>query len=95
MTKHVVGYRGHSKKQLPMWHRYRVELYLIFPASVMPRYTEPNPEQAFLLHQLNLTLPQQPPPRISTPPSSVPFLNCKCSGDLPMALAETKHLPGF
>ena len=24
---------------------------------VMPRYTEPNPEQALLLHQLNLVLP--------------------------------------
>ncbi len=21
------SYRGHTKKQLPMWHRYRVELY--------------------------------------------------------------------
>lgn len=31
---------------------------------VMPRYTEPEPEQALLLHQLNLTLPSQPPPRI-------------------------------
>jgi hypothetical protein len=32
---------------------------------VMPRYTEPNPEQALLLHQLNLVLPQQPPSRIT------------------------------
>jgi transposase len=31
---------------------------------VMPRYTEPEPEQALLLHQLRLFLPQQPPPRI-------------------------------
>ena len=31
---------------------------------VMPRYTEPEPEAALLLHQLKLTLPQQPPPRI-------------------------------
>jgi transposase len=37
---------------------------------VMPRYTEPEAEQAILLHRLNLTLPQQPPPRISTPASS-------------------------
>jgi transposase len=37
---------------------------------VMPRYTEPNPEQALLLHQLNLVLPQQPPPRITTASSS-------------------------
>jgi transposase len=40
---------------------------------VMPRYTEPNPEQALLLHQLNLILPKQPPPRICTATSSVPF----------------------
>jgi transposase len=33
---------------------------------VMPRYTEPDPEQAIVLHQLGLMLPQQPPPRIST-----------------------------
>ena len=33
---------------------------------VMPRYTEPDPEQAIMLHQLGLMLPQQPPPRIRT-----------------------------
>lgn len=37
---------------------------------VMPRYTEPSPEQALLLHHLNLALPQQSPPRITTPASS-------------------------
>ena len=39
---------------------------------VMPRYTEPSPEQALLLHHLNLVLPQQPPPRITTPASAAP-----------------------
>ena len=34
---------------------------------VMPRYTEPDADQALLLHQLNLTLPKQPPPKITTP----------------------------
>ena len=34
---------------------------------VMPRYTEPSPEQALLLHHLKLVLPQQPPPSITTP----------------------------
>jgi len=33
---------------------------------VMPRYTEPEPDLALLLHQLKLSLPQQPPPRIHT-----------------------------
>jgi len=30
----------------------------------MPRYTEPETEQAILLHKLQLRLPPQPPPRI-------------------------------
>jgi transposase len=38
----------------------------------MPRYTEPSPEQALLLHHLSLALPQQPPPRITTPASTIP-----------------------
>jgi transposase len=40
---------------------------------VMPRYTEPDSEQALLLHHLGLVLPQQPPPRISTSASPVPL----------------------
>jgi transposase len=44
---------------------------------VMPRYTEPNPEQALLLHHLNLVLPQQPPPRITAAASSLPFPQLK------------------
>jgi transposase len=45
-------------------------LDVVFPTAdgrylVMPRYTEPDADQALLLHQLNLALPQQPPPRIS------------------------------
>ena len=41
---------------------------------VMPRYTEPEPEQALLLHHLKLSLPAQPPPRItiSNPRSPAP-----------------------
>jgi transposase len=35
---------------------------------VMPRYTQPTPEQKLLLHQLRLTLPDQPPPRIQLKP---------------------------
>jgi len=44
---------------------------------VMPRYTEPDSEQALLLHQLGLVLPMQPPPRITTSASSVPFPQLK------------------
>ena len=44
---------------------------------IMPRYTEPDPEQAILLHHLNLVLPQQPPPRITTSASSAPFPQLK------------------
>ena len=39
---------------------------------IMPRHTEPDPEQALLLHHLSLVLPQQSPPRITTSASSVP-----------------------
>lgn len=31
---------------------------------IMPRYTYPEKELQLLLHQLELTQPQQPPPRI-------------------------------
>lgn len=31
---------------------------------VMPRFTQPEPDQVILLHKLHLELPQQPPPRI-------------------------------
>jgi hypothetical protein len=34
---------------------------------IMPRYTQPEPEQALLPRQLNLPLPAQPPPRIKAP----------------------------
>ena len=39
---------------------------------VMPRYTQPTPEQKLLLHQLQLTLPDQPPPRIQVAPEIFP-----------------------
>ena len=39
---------------------------------VMPRYTQPTPEQKLLLHQMQLTLPDQPPPRIHTQPEIFP-----------------------
>jgi hypothetical protein len=32
---------------------------------ILSRYTEPNPEQRLLVERLNLTLPPQPPPRIT------------------------------
>jgi hypothetical protein len=34
---------------------------------VMPRYTQPEPEQQLLLHRLKLSLPSQPPPRLQSP----------------------------
>ena len=52
-------------------------LDVIFPTTdgrrlVMPRYTQPTPEQKLLLHQLQLTLPDQPPPRIQIQPEVFP-----------------------
>jgi hypothetical protein len=37
----------------------------------MPRYTEPEPDLALLLHQLRIVLPQQPRPRLKTTPADV------------------------
>ena len=34
---------------------------------IMSRYTQPEPDQSLMLHQRNLTLPAQPPPRIKAP----------------------------
>lgn len=61
---------------------------------VMPRYTEPEPDQALILHHLKLALPAQPPPRITTAVSTASFPQLKCSGDLRGAFAENKALPG-
>jgi len=38
---------------------------------ILPRYTQPDPDQQLLLQRLKLTLPQQPPPRIRSPNPSV------------------------
>jgi transposase len=42
---------------------------------ILPRYTQPEKELQLLLHQLALTLPDQPPPRLEE-------LKKKCSEDL-------------
>ncbi len=42
---------------------------------ILPRYTQPGKELRLLLHQLNLNLPEQPPPRLEE-------LKRKCSADL-------------
>ena len=52
-------------------------LDVVFPTAdgrrlVMPRYTQPTPEQKLLLHQLRLTLPDQPPPKIQVQPDIFP-----------------------
>jgi transposase len=52
-------------------------LDVMFPTTdgrrlVMPRYTQPTPQQKLLLHQLRLSLPDQPPPRIQIQPEMFP-----------------------
>ena len=37
---------------------------------ILSRYTEPNVDQKLLLQRLGLTLPSQPPPRITAPASA-------------------------
>ncbi len=39
---------------------------------VMPRYTQPEPDQQLLLHRLKLSLPQQPPPRLKVRSAELP-----------------------
>ncbi len=39
---------------------------------VMPRYTQPEPDQTILLHRLKLSLPAQPPPRIKARSNEYP-----------------------
>jgi hypothetical protein len=39
---------------------------------ILPRYTEPQPEQALLLEKLKLSLPPQPPPRIRAGTATLP-----------------------
>ena len=42
---------------------------------ILPRYTQPEKDVQLLLHQLNLELPDQPPPRIEE-------LKKQCGADL-------------
>ncbi len=37
---------------------------------IMSRYTQPEPDQSLMLHQLNLALPAQPPPHIKAAPEA-------------------------
>ena len=39
---------------------------------VLPRYTQPDPEVALLLERLHLTLPAQPPPRLTAQKELIP-----------------------
>ena len=39
---------------------------------IMPRFTQPEPEQMLMLHQLHLALPAQPPPRIKAQEQAAP-----------------------
>src|SRR5437016_3140467 len=55
---------------------------------VMPRYTQPEPDQSILLHHLNLSLPSQPPPRIKAQSNEYPKKPSGCSADLFDALIE-------
>ncbi len=42
---------------------------------ILPRYTQPDRDLQFLLEKLRLTLPSQPPPRITAPAASAAILN--------------------
>jgi hypothetical protein len=59
---------------------------------IMPRYTQPEPEQALLLHKLHLNLPPQPPPRITQTTSELTRLKPFCSEDLRDPSTENKQV---
>ena len=44
---------------------------------IMPRYTQPEPDQSLMLHQLNLALPSQPPPRIKAQQKAAPTVQSR------------------
>jgi len=46
---------------------------------ILPRYTQPDPDQQPLLQRLKLVLPQQPPPRIRSSNFSVSTSTAACS----------------
>jgi len=46
---------------------------------ILPRYTQPDRELQLLLHQLQLTLPAQPPPRIRGTPATAPAAAAQAS----------------
>lgn len=52
---------------------------------ILPRYTQPEKEIQLLLHQLDLQLPEQPPPRIED-------LKRKCSADLEAKTQQSPHI---
>src|SRR5882724_5293824 len=56
---------------------------------ILSRYTELNADQKLLINQLRLTLPPQPPPRIT---AAGQLASAKCSGDL---LAQKPNLSAF
>jgi hypothetical protein len=58
----------------------------------MPRFTQPDADQAILLHKLKLDLPQQPPPRIRTRAPNFPKKLSGCSADLFPRLIEDQGL---
>ena len=60
---------------------------------MMPRYTEPEADLGVLLHQLRLSLPNQPPPRLAAAHCRRHAHDSKCSADLWNGSAENKGLP--
>lgn len=51
---------------------------------MLPRYTQPEKDIELLIHQLNLTLPEQPPPRLEE-------LKNKCGADLRVKIEEKRR----
>ena len=64
-------WRDYRPRFAGLWGSARILFSYGVRSWVMPRHTEPDAEQALLLHHLSLVQPQQPPPRITTAASPV------------------------
>lgn len=62
---------------------------------IIPRYTQPESDQAILLHKLHLRLPLQPPPRIKAKSNEFPEKHSGCSADFFDSLVEKQALTSW
>jgi hypothetical protein len=73
-SPHLAMFASSNFRGNPFYQALHASIQLLdvhFPTTdsrilILSNYTEPNPDQRLLLERLGLTLPPQPPPRITT-----------------------------